>query len=163
MQLGFTMFRYFYVLTDCSKNTWGYSSFVFLILSLYIATGSFSDIKTGSIKHCGIFSIHFPARWDAEKSHRMLFCRHLLEQCLTVCVLHLFLATTQRRHPGSIPDAWKNLRNPWRNVKMMVWICGWVFVRFSCANISFIVTCTHNAHLQVFFFVVLCIHKLLVL
>ncbi len=94
------MLRYFYVHADCTKNTWGYSSFVFLILSLYIATGSFSDIKTGSIKHCGIFSIHFPACWDAEKSHRMLFCRHLLEQCFTVCVLHLFLATAQRQHPG---------------------------------------------------------------
>jgi len=40
---------------------------MFLILSLEIASGGFSDIKTGSIKDCDIFSICFPACWDAEK------------------------------------------------------------------------------------------------
>lgn len=129
---------------------------MFLILSLEIASGGFSDIKAGSIKHCDIFSICFPACWDAERGHRMLFtgCWSLrtMPHCLCFAsILSHNTKTTSWIDPRCLDKPQKPLEECEDDgMDMCLSFCLVCLCKYQFHGVLFRL-CIHNACLWVFF------------
>lgn len=127
---------------------------MFLILSLYIATGSFSDIKTGSIKHCGIFSICFPACWDAEKRPQDVVPQasfRTMPHCLcSASILSHNTKTTSWIDPRCLDKPQKPLEECEDDgMKICLSFCHVCLCKYQFHGV-FLITCVYNACSLVF-------------